>query len=143
VPRGRAPLGAVERIALGAEVLSTYVRVRSALRTDNLPAVVARLRRGRRETQAQPIMLAPQEEHLLASRLAYVVSQILRRLPAESQCLTRSLVLLALLSRRGVDCAVVLGASPGSELQAHAWVEHDGRPLLPAYEPMFARLATL
>lgn len=140
MPRGHAPLGAIERIALGAEVLGTYVRVRSALRTDDLPAIVARLRRGSR---GAPAALAPQGEHLVARRLGYIVSRMLGRLPAESQCLTRSLVLLGLLSRRGVDCAVVLGAFPGSELQAHAWIEHDGRPLLPAYEPMFSRLATL
>ena len=43
----------------------------------------------------------------------------------------RSLVLLRMLARRGVVCRLVIGVRPGETLEAHAWIEHDGHPLLP------------
>jgi hypothetical protein len=44
----------------------------------------------------------------------------------------RSLVLTALLSRRGIASTLVIGVRPGGEFGAHAWVEHEGAPLLPS-----------
>ncbi len=82
-------------------------------------------------------------DHLAAARLGYAVSQILRRLPAKSPCLTRSLVLMRLMARRGLEGSLVLGVAHGGEFAAHAWVEHAGAPLLPAYDRMFARLVEL
>ena len=53
-----------------------------------------------------------------------------------------SLVLLDLLSRRGIASTVVLGVEVGSSFSAHAWVESGGRALL---EPLdeTARLVSL
>jgi hypothetical protein len=51
--------------------------------------------------------------------------------------------LWAVLRRRGVDSAVVIGVRPGGRpLDAHAWVERDGTPLneLPEVVATFARL---
>jgi len=52
------------------------------------------------------------------------------RAPVTAKCLGRSLTLWALLGRRGVASEVVIGVRPGGEpLDAHAWVEVDGRPV--------------
>ena len=46
------------------------------------------------------------------------------------QCLPRTLTLWALLRRRGIKSEVRLGVrKTGPEMEAHAWLEHAGRPL--------------
>jgi hypothetical protein len=48
-----------------------------------------------------------------------------------ARCLTRALVLNAVLSRTGIRSQVVVGASShGGQLKSHAWVERDGESLL-------------
>jgi hypothetical protein len=48
-----------------------------------------------------------------------------------ARCLTRALVLNAVLSRTGIPSQVVVGASSqGGQLNSHAWVERDGESLL-------------
>jgi hypothetical protein len=54
-----------------------------------------------------------------------------------------SLVLVELLARRGTSSSLVIGVSPGSSFGAHAWVELEGRPLLPPHGESFQRLAEL
>ena len=45
-------------------------------------------------------------------------------------CLSQSLTLQRLLARQGVAVELRIGARrAGEKLEAHAWVEHDGRPL--------------
>jgi hypothetical protein len=56
---------------------------------------------------------------------------ILARLPTDSRCLVRSLVYLSLLSRRGIEGTLVIGARTEPEFAAHAWVEVEGEPMLP------------
>ncbi len=68
---------------------------------------------------------------------------ILAVLPTDSPCLTQSLVLLALLERRGARTALVIGVAPGTEFAAHAWVECEGETLLPSGDGEFARLTEL
>ncbi len=49
-------------------------------------------------------------------------------LPA--RCLERSVTLRYLLARRGVDSVLRIGArTVGQQLEAHAWVEVEGRPV--------------
>ncbi len=43
----------------------------------------------------------------------------------------RSLVLTAMLARRGIPSSVVIGVRPEPEFAAHAWVESDGAAVLP------------
>jgi hypothetical protein len=131
----------LQRIVLTLEILWTYGTVRWAIRGDDLPGAVARLRRDFEQTaSATP----PEDDrHGAASRLGFVVSSVLRLLPTDSRCLMRSLVLTRLLARRGVPSTLIIGVSAAPEFAAHAWVEHDGRPLLPSYGPMFARLVEL
>lgn len=54
-----------------------------------------------------------------------------RRLRGVGTCLSRSLALWRLLVAEGVPCALRIGTrrTPAGEFQAHAWVEHEGRPL--------------
>ncbi len=52
------------------------------------------------------------------------------RLRVPGTCLSRSLVLWFLLRRQGVPTTIRIGVrSGGLPLDAHAWVEHEGRPL--------------
>ena len=55
----------------------------------------------------------------------------------------QSLVLTRLLARRGVDSQLAIAVRPGESFAAHAWVEHDGEPLLPPQAPSFEQLVLL
>jgi hypothetical protein len=71
------------------------------------------------------------------------VTRTLRALPTDSRCLMQSLVLVDILARHGVTTSLVIGVRPGEDFLAHAWVELDGRPLLPPHEHEFSRLTSL
>jgi hypothetical protein len=130
-PRGRpaarsvvAPLTLVERVLLATEILATYAVVRLRVRRGDLTTVLAALRSdggGRRR-----LPLARDER-----RLAAVAVRVLRVLPGDARCLTRSLVVLALLARRGIDTRLVIATRPAPAFAAHAWIERAGQPLLP------------
>lgn len=126
-----------ERAALAAEVLVTYCVVRWSLRRRDLPTVVAALRAPRRRRAPRGALEADER------RLAGAAVRVLERLPGDSRCLTRSLVVLALLARRGRDARLVLAARPTPSFAAHAWIERNGRPLLPTRGFDDARLAEL
>jgi Transglutaminase-like superfamily len=126
-----------ERAWLVAEVLVTYGMVRWSVRRRDLPTVVAALRRPRRRLAARGALDADER------RLAGAAVRVLERVPGDSRCLTRSLVVLAMLARRGRDARLVLAARPAPTFAAHAWVERDGRPLLPTRDFDDARLAEL
>jgi hypothetical protein len=122
-----------ERLALVAEILATYVTVRWQVRRHDLPTAVAALRGGRR------LAVVDREPR----RLAAFAERIVARIPGDSRCLMRSLVVLAMLSRRGIDARLVLAARPTPEFAAHAWVERNGDPLLPTRGFRDARVAEL
>ena len=134
------PYSPAGRLMLGGEVLLTYIRVRLLLWRRDLPSVVAAIDA---EDPARP----PQAEGIasvkLGARLARVTSRCLAPLPAESRCLAQSLVLMALMARRGVASALVIGVRPGSDFGAHAWVEREGMPLLPSGGDSYSRLLAL
>lgn len=75
-------------------------------------------------------------------RLAFLVEVAARYQWPAPTCLAKGLAVYALLVRRGLDAAVVIGARKrDGRLEAHAWPEHLGRPLtdasdLPEYEPV-------
>jgi hypothetical protein len=125
------------RLLLAAEVLLAYARVRAALRQASLPAVVS----GLRSRTPGPGTLGPAE----LGRLSRAVTRTLAPLPLDSRCLMRSLVLLALLGRRGVDGQLLIAVAPpaGDRLDAHAWVEVAGRPVLAPAGPEQGHLVTL
>lgn len=127
-------LSVPRKLAMSAEILVAYARARRALRRSSLPAVVAAMRR-------------PGEGHhpvgagayAAGIRLGAAVRRVLGILSRDPQCLTSSLVLTALLARRGIAAKLVIGVRP-EPFAAHAWVEHGGRPLLPPAGAPFKRL---
>lgn len=129
----RLPIWA--KLRLAAEIVATYGRVRWEMSRKELGEVVARLRAAR--VAAAP-MSRPNR-----FRLANAVGRLLSVLPTDSRCLVRSLVLLALLERRGVASTLVIGVCTEPEFAAHAWIECEGEELLPSGNGQFSRLTTL
>jgi hypothetical protein len=128
----RRPLPLQRKAALVAEVLAAYTQARRELRHAGLVAAVEHLRN-----------VEPVPDGIPPTRLARVVRRTLRPLPVDTRCLMQTLVLTRLLARRGVPGTVVLSVSPGPDFGAHAWVEHEGRPLLPPADEGFERLLEL
>jgi hypothetical protein len=65
-------------------------------------------------------------------------------------CLARSIALARVLGRRGVACDIRIGVRTNDgQLEAHAWVEHNGQPLnedesaLRTYAPFTEPLGSL
>ncbi len=129
------PLSLSHKLALAREIVVEYVRVRRLLRRRDLPRTLEAIRA---VTPAELLPVGTTDE-----RLAGAVRRTLHRLPANSRCLMQSLVLTRLLARRGRDAKLVIGVSPAGRFSAHAWVERDGVPLLPAHGQEFGRLAEL
>lgn len=59
------------------------------------------------------------------------MDRTLRLLPTDSRCLAQSLVLLRMLSDRGIPATFIIGAHSRPEFEAHAWIEYAGAPVLP------------
>lgn len=129
------PLSPPRKLALAREIVAEYIRVRRLLRRRDLPRTLELIR-----------AVAPPEHTPVSAtdeRLAGAVQRTLRRLPADSRCLMQSLVLTRLLARRGREARLVIGVSQAGGFSAHAWVEREGVPLLPAHQQQFGRLAEL
>lgn len=133
-PDSAEPLARTAKAVLAIEILATYVRARWLLLRGDLPAALRRLRGGGRAAEAVTY-------DFTAVRLSHAVTRILSALPMDAKCLVRSLVLTAVLARRGIASTLVIGVRPGDGFAAHAWVEADGRALLP--DEGFARLHAL
>ena len=136
-----ARLSSLDKGRLAIEIVADYARVMWLLRRDALPTAIAALRAGPPATRC-----AAAAEDALGDgrRLGRAVVRTLAPLPRGSRCLTRSLVLMSLLARRGVAVDLVIAVQPSADpsLDAHAWVEVDGAPLLaPASD--YGRLVTL
>ena len=133
------PLGLGDKARLTAEVAAAYVQVRWLLKRRDLPTTLKTLRDGGAGPEGQP----PTHAQESGPRLARSVLRTLPRLPIESRCLVRSLVLTRLLARRGIPGALVIGVEPGEKFGAHAWVEVGGRALLDPGGDRFGRLVEL
>jgi hypothetical protein len=137
LPRGRS-LGPRGRLRLVGEIVVAYMRARRELRQVPIEQAVARLRAGRAAGGREgPEAL---EE---AWRLGRAVVRTLAFLPGDTRCLRRSLVLTQLLARRGISARLVIGARTAPDFLAHAWVEHDGVPVLSPEGDSFGRLVEL
>jgi hypothetical protein len=139
MPVGRR-LRAAERARLILEILSAYRTARRALRRMPIEAAVQALRDGE---HVDPRRGSERELRAEAWRLARAVQLTLRLAPGDTRCLTRSLVLTQLLVRRGIEARVVIGVNVEPGFSAHAWVEHAGKPVLPAEDHSFGRLVEL
>jgi hypothetical protein len=124
------------KVALTSEILVLYLRVRVLLRRRGLEACLVVLRDVAPDA-GLTVDPAP-TVHLVRAML-----RVLRRLPTDTRCLMRSLVLVALLARRGERATLVLGAAVDGGFLAHAWVERDDRPLLDDGAGRFGRLVAL
>jgi len=132
---GLTPLTGGDKLRLVAEILRAYVIVRWRMRGRDIRTVVAQLR-GNTEHGTQ-------SDYALARRLGKAVARTLSFLPTDNRCLARSLVLDTLLTRRSLRSVVVLAARAEPDFASHAWVEHDGLPVLPPGSPSYKRLIEL
>jgi hypothetical protein len=139
--RIRRPLTTSEKLRLITEILFAYARVRRGLGRAPLPQLLALLRRGVTDPEV-PAWQVP-EQHIQAARLGRAVARLLPRLPGDTRCLTQALVLTDLLGRRRIGSTLAIAVAPSGDVQAHAWVEHGGVPLLRAESPGFGRLVGL
>jgi hypothetical protein len=121
------------RVPLAAEILRAYPAAYRTVRSNDLTGMVAVARRA-----APPSDRARADDHEVALRVGRATLRTLALVPTDARCLVRSLVVLRLLSRRGIESRLVIGVQPGPDFLAHAWVEHDGRPVTPEGE--YARL---
>jgi hypothetical protein len=64
-------------------------------------------------------------------------------MPGDTRCLMQALVLTRMLARRGIPARLVIGARTVPGFFAHAWVEHDGQPVLAIGDGLFDRLVEL
>jgi len=124
-----------DKLRLVAEILRAYVIVRWRMRDSDIRTVVERLR-GDRPPETR-------SAYPLARRLGRAVARTLSVLPTDNRCLARSLVLDAVLARRSLQSVVVLGVRAEPDFAAHAWVEHDGVPVLPPGSASYQRLVEL
>ena len=139
IPRDRVPLGLLDRVRLGTEVLAAYGRVRWLLRTEEPETAVARLRRSR---GVEVVSSQPEVQRVIGLRLARAVAAVLRPLPTDVRCLSQSLTLLTIMERRSLHPKLVISVR-SQPFGAHAWVELDGQPLLPPSGPEHQRLTEL
>jgi hypothetical protein len=116
------------RLALVVEIVGTYAVTWRRMRRQDVRWLAAAARGGRAAGFAQ--QTTSLETRLVAGRLGNAVDRTLRALPTDSRCLVQSLVLTRLLARRGIPNSLVIGAHPGGEFSAHAWVECGGFPVL-------------
>ena len=114
------------RLRLAAEILRAYLPLARAVRANDLDGMVREARGAGRL-----IATAETERQDTAVRLGLMVERLLTVLPTDDRCLIRSLVVLRMLEVRGIPSRLVLGVRTQPGFVAHAWVEHDGRAVLP------------
>jgi hypothetical protein len=123
------------KLRLGVEIAWSTLCVRRLVRRNDLSATLGRCRAA--TGQSAP---APSRDEVV--RVARAVRRTLGALPGDSRGLIASLVLIAVLARRGIAASLVVGR-PRNGFGAHAWVEVRGLPAVPAAKDKFAQLAAL
>jgi predicted aconitase with swiveling domain len=129
----------MRRVRLAAEILVAGARARRRMRHERDTRALVAATRGGPAPTARASVGAVRE----GRRLGRAVHRVLWMLPRERGCLTRSLVLLELMQRRGIAATLVIGAKAEPAFAAHAWVELDGEPLLTPGGYEAGRLAEL
>jgi hypothetical protein len=125
------------RARVTLEVMAAYARLYRQPERAGISSAIGLARRGAPLTVEDRCAVAD------ARRLGTAVRRVCALLPGRTSCLIESLVLLRLLSRRGITARVVLAVARGAETQAHAWVEVAQQPVLPPAGAEFARLTEL
>jgi Transglutaminase-like superfamily len=77
----------------------------------------------------------------LPGQVVWAVTALGQRAPRRATCLVKALAAQAMLARRGYPSRLRIGVTRGGrgELEAHAWVEHEGRILVGGAVPEIAR----
>jgi hypothetical protein len=109
-------------VEVGLRCLPLQKLLRIIQRPGNTPTVTKK--------QREPQRAVPE-------RVAYCVGLAGRLHLFDSTCLKKSLVLNALLTRRGFDAQLLIGAARGTngQLDAHAWLDCEGKVLLDGTMP--------
>ena len=129
VSDGTTPVSLRDRVRLAVEILLAYGELILVVRQHDLPTMAARAR----QPQMGPSPPEVRTRALPAARrLSWMVERILALLPTDKRCLVKSLVLIRVLSNRSIPGVLVVGVLSNNGVKAHAWVEHDGHPVLPA-----------
>jgi hypothetical protein len=131
-----------EKLMLLGEILSVYAATRWRLPRGDIRDV-ASASRALLDSRAQLPPPPGLDSWDVAARLGRAVYRTLRVLPTDGRCLVQSLVLSRMLSARGIPSTLVIGAHSRPDFTAHAWVEHDGRPVLPPRGYQDSRLVEL
>jgi hypothetical protein len=139
-PRGRLP--PASKLILATEVLCVYPSMLVRMRRQGIREIIEGIRRSPRSDASVRVRSATERE-MVARRLGGAVGQTLAVLPTDSRCLVQALVLTRLLSARSIPSRFIIGARPDPQFMAHAWVECDGIPVLPARGYSDARLLEL
>jgi hypothetical protein len=139
-PRRLPRLGLLGRVQLAREILGTWIAVHRLPWRRELHAAVDALRAVPRPATGPA---DDEEAFLLGMRLGYAVTRTLPYVPGENRCLMRSLVLTRLLARRGIDSTLIIGVRPAPDFGSHAWVEYDGRAVLPPLGTAYERMLEL
>lgn len=131
------------RLRLAGEILMTYVKVRRGLRRKDARSVLRDLRDVplERRPAADPTNT---EVARRVATLARETVRVMRGVPRDRRRMSQALVLSVLLAQRGVaSCVVVAVGDPRERSGAEAWVEVDGRAVLPGAGGAEARLEVL
>jgi hypothetical protein len=124
------------KLSVAGEVGLTALRVRRTLRSTDVRVVVTRF--GVKPRGSTPELTVDD-----MIWLGVATGRVLRALRLDARCLTQSLVLYAMLSRRGVKSTLVIGVRPGEVFGAHSWIEVEGHPVLPSGDQRFQELVRL
>jgi len=132
----------LSKVVLGSEIVLAYLATRIRMGHEDLPELVSisRSTAGAPQARLQP---GSPEACMVAARLANAVNRTLEFLPTDARCLAQALVLSRLLSARGISSKLVIGAHSKPLFAAHAWIEHEGQPILPQHEFRESRLVEL
>jgi hypothetical protein len=127
---------------LVGEILAVYAVTRWHMPRGDIRQVMATTRA---QLEREPSMQPPpgQDSWEVAAHLGRAVYRTLRVLPTDSRCLVQSLVLSRMLAARGIPSTLIIGAHSQPDFKAHAWVEQEGRPVLPPRGFQDSRLVEL
>jgi hypothetical protein len=131
-----------EKLMLVGEILGVYAATRWRMPRGDIREVALASRTLLQRTPQVPPPSC-QNSWDVAYHLGRAVFRTLRVLPTDSRCLVQSLVLSRMLSARGIPSTLVIGAHSRPDFTAHAWVEHEGRPVLPPRGYQDSRLVEL
>lgn len=91
-----------------------------------------------------PVPLSANAKRGNEQQILWAVDAASRRIP-DASCLTQAIAALLLMRRHGYTARFCVGVAraPGGALDAHAWLERDGRVLIGRMAQPFVRLPDL